>query len=580
MKSQSIKICSNCDSYYKKTYKYSCSHRLCPICLSHSLIMNEFKNFKNSEINFQCPVCKKNKDRGTLKMEYEKVENLFQVNENKKNTNDHKILCSNHGNETDKYCSICNKELCEICAKDDEKHKASHLDLNLIINEYREKAKKNLVLKDFEEINKILNDNYDTIEDSINKIKENTKKKIEDTISFLNKMLKNLEDEAKKDLENINQLFELIDLTYRKFYDDLTNEKTPIEIYKKISNMRNITKMSIIENIETTVGMDNILNNLKELNKNLLEGKGMLDYHFEYREGLIQTQNVETFKFNQKEFLSSFSFINNKDKILTGGTDNTLKVYQRNFNDNIINYQEILLYEIPELISEITYLLDFDNIRFITGDYEGLIKIWEKDEFKVGAILAGHTYPIRKILKIDFATLISCSDDCTIKIWDLRKLLFKYTLNFHDDKVNDIIYNDGKIYSCSYDYTVRITDYLTLKNENIIYTDDIILSICLLKDGRLICGGKNKKIYLYNEDFDLINSFEAHNDSVLIIKQLTNGKIISGGRDNLIKIFNESNFECVKILSGHKNSIIDIIENDDGKIISVSSDKTMKTWTV
>ena len=63
----------------------------------------------------------------------------------------------------------------------------------------------------------------------------------------------------------------------------------------------------------------------------------------------------------------------------------------------------------------------------------------------MGAILAGHSYPIRKILKIDFATLISCSDDCTIKIWDLRKLLFKYTLNFHDDKVNDIIYNDGKI---------------------------------------------------------------------------------------------------------------------------------------
>ena len=137
-----------------------------------------------------------------------------------------------------------------------------------------------------------------------------------------------------------------------------------------------------------------------------------------------------------------------------------------------------------------------------------------------------------------------------------------------------------KFYSFSYDYTVRITNYLTLKNENIIYTDDIILSICLLKDGRLICGGKNKKIYLHNEDFDLINSFEAHNDSVLLIKQLSNGKIVSGGRDNLIKIFIENNFECIKILSGHKNSIIDIIENDDGKIISVSSDKTMKTWTV
>ena len=108
----------------------------------------------------------------------------------------------------------------------------------------------------------------------------------------------------------------------------------------------------------------------------------------------------------------------------------------------------------------------------------------------------------------------------------------------------------------------------------------MILCLCLFKDGKLFCGGKNNKIYIYNEFYDLINSFNAHNDSVFVIKELSNGKIISGGRDNLVKIFNRDNFECVKILSGHKNSILNIIENDDGKIITVSSDKTMKTWTV
>ena len=579
MDTPSKNICTNCNNYYEKTFKYSCSHHICSICMNLSLIKNDFRDYNKLQIIFQCPTCKRNKDRGTLNLSYQKLEKIFEVDEEVRITS--KILCLKHGKESIKYCSLCNKEQCEECSEEDNKHNSSHFDINLSINEYRKKAKDNLVLKSFNEVNKILDNSYDIVEDTLKKITNNTKKKIEDTISYLNKMLNDLEKESKNNLDNINGLFDLLDLSYRKFYYELENDNTPIEIYKKISNMRNLINMSITENIEVSVGMDLIKNNLIELDKTLIEGKGMLGYHFDYREGLIQTENVETLKFNQKEFLSSFSFLHNKEKIIIGGSDNLFKVYQRNINENNkIEYNEIDLYEMPELISEITYLLEFDDERFITGDYEGLIKIWEINEFRIRIILAGHSYPIRKIIKIDFATLISCADDFTIKIWDLRELKFKYTLNFHEGKVNDILYNDGKIISCSYDKTIRITDYITQENEKIINSDDVILCMCLFKDEKLICGGKNKKIYIYNFNYDLINSFNAHNDSVLVIKELSNGKIISGGRDNLVKIFNKDNFECVKILSGHKNSILNIIENEDGKIITVSTDKTMKTWTV
>ena len=570
MDTPSKNICTNCNNYYEKTFKYSCSHHICSICMNLSLIKNDFRDYNKLQIIFQCPTCKRNKDRGTLNLSYQKLEKIFEVDEEVKITS--KILCLKHGKESIKYCSLCNKEQCEECSEEDNKHNSSHFDINLSINEYRKKAKDNLVLKSFNEVNKLLDNNYDNVEDTLKKITNNTKKKIEDTISYLNKMLNDLEKESKNNLDNINGLFDLLDLSYRKFYYELENDNTPIEIYKRISNMRNLINMSITENIEVSVGMDLIKNNLIDLDKTLIEGKGMLGYHFDYREGLIQTENVETLKFNQKEFLSSFSFLHNKDKIIIGGSDNLFKVYQKNINDNNkIEYNQIDLYEMPELISE---------ERFITGDYEGLIKIWEINEFRIRIILAGHSYPIRKIIKVDFATLISCADDFTIKIWDLRELKFKYTLNFHEGKVNDILYNDGKIISCSYDKTIRITDYITQENEKIINCDDVILCMCLFKDEKLLCGGKNKKIYIYNFNYDLINSFNAHNDSVLVIKELSNGKIISGGRDNLVKIFNKDNFECVKILSGHKNSILNIIENDDGKIITISTDKTMKTWTV
>ena len=54
---------------------------------------------------------------------------------------------------------------------------------------------------------------------------------------------------------------------------------------------------------------------------------------------------------------------------------------------------------------------------------------------------------------------VTCSDDCTIKLFDLNTYEFIRTFNGHEDEVRGVVeISDEKIVSCSRDHTIRIWD--------------------------------------------------------------------------------------------------------------------------
>ena len=86
--------------------------------------------------------------------------------------------------------------------------------------------------------------------------------------------------------------------------------------------------------------------------------------------------------------------------------------------------------------------------------------------------------------------LYSCSDDKTIRVWNLDTGENVSTINAHDDRVYGMcILKDGNIASGSRDKTVKIWDYKTSKLLlKINAHDTYIYSVCVLKDGSLASG--------------------------------------------------------------------------------------------
>ena len=159
-------------------------------------------------------------------------------------------------------------------------------------------------------------------------------------------------------------------------------------------------------------------------------------------------------------------------------------------------------------------------------------KIWNRYNFI-------RPYKKSKLIKFDKNTLLSCSDDSTIKIWSVNDKECVASLTDHEGKVNDIIIIDeNHILSCSDDKTLRLWNLEDIECVQVVNTKNIENCLCKLSDDKILVGGKDNYIKIYDIDLEYVDMFKAHDDEVLVIKESKNGDIISGGKEHLVKIFN------------------------------------------
>ena len=280
-------------------------------------------------------------------------------------------------------------------------------------------------------------------------------------------------------------------------------------------------------------------------------------------------------------------FANESNNLVTTATDNSMIIYEKKLGkDNKITFNIIKKQIDKKIIG--TALLNLKPSNFVIGYDSGLIKIWRTEDFEIDKIFTGHTNQIRKIIKQDDNTIISCSDDATIRAWSLDSYEADcaYTLTGHEDKINDIMlldpYDSNTLVSVSDDKTMRLWNLEMRECSNAIKTGDIQTCLGKLRNGKFMLGGEDGAVTIFNiEGFEPILSISAHTEPVeLLYESPYTGDIITGSQDNLVKIFNVDNGACVKILEGHKNTIINVIQLDENSILTASVDKTIKIWTI
>jgi len=145
-------------------------------------------------------------------------------------------------------------------------------------------------------------------------------------------------------------------------------------------------------------------------------------------------------------------------------------------------------------------------------------------------------------------TIVSGSDDATIKVWDSHFGRVIWSFKKHSDSVNSVaITPDGKIVvSGSNDATIKVWD---------------------VQSGQLI------------------RSFQGHSLGKLSFPvksvALDGNTIISGGADKTVKIWDLHSGELIRTLTGHSDSVNTVAVSPDGKTIaSGSSDGTIKVWGI
>ena len=135
------------------------------------------------------------------------------------------------------------------------------------------------------------------------------------------------------------------------------------------------------------------------------------------------------------------------------------------------------------------------------------------------------------------AVLISCSYDCTIKVWCRQTWACLCTLTDHTNYVYQLALHGGKLFSTSYDKTIKIWDTTTWACVRTLDYESGVSSV-LVRGDTVVAG-------LFN--------------GTIVVKKTDNG-------------------ETVGTLAGHSGWVSSLATLSDGRLVSASDDRTLKVW--
>ena len=93
----------------------------------------------------------------------------------------------------------------------------------------------------------------------------------------------------------------------------------------------------------------------------------------------------------------------------------------------------------------------------LSGGTDNIIQIWNKKFLSAGKITGHHDW-VNDILIWDEDRLITCSEDKTIKVWDMKKNCCIGTLQGHSSYVKKLFRYKNILVSCSFDCTLILWD--------------------------------------------------------------------------------------------------------------------------
>ncbi|CAD8198460.1 unnamed protein product [Paramecium pentaurelia] len=202
--------------------------------------------------------------------------------------------------------------------------------------------------------------------------------------------------------------------------------------------------------------------------------------------------------------------------------------------------------------------------------------------------LQGHSEEVRQTcFSSDGTTIASCSDDQTIRLWDVQTGKQKSQIEGNCGQIKSVCFspNDTILASGSDDQTIRLWDVKTGKQKQIFkgHTDQV-RSVCYSPDGNTLASGSaDKSIFLWDVNKKkLISKLGGHNGPVNSVCFSPDGNILaSSSADKSIVLWEFKIGQQKYKLNGHQKSVFQVCFSPDGMTLaSGSADKSIILWDV
>ncbi|MEH2124303.1 CHAT domain-containing protein [Nostoc sp.] len=214
--------------------------------------------------------------------------------------------------------------------------------------------------------------------------------------------------------------------------------------------------------------------------------------------------------------------------------------------------------------------------------------------------LIGHSDWIRSLaFSPDGKTILSGSNDKTVRLWDVETGQLLHLLTGHRDRVKGVGISPDRqlLLSCSADGNVKAWDenqLTTKKTGDCRYTIrasskpiTLVHSLPISPDSQrpiFATGAEHGKVSLWRlETGEWIRTFQAHSSPVISLSFSPDGQmLVSGSVNSTIKVWqlNENSNQPLHIIAhAHLSEVLSVAISPDGQtLVSGGADRTIKLW--
>lgn len=131
------------------------------------------------------------------------------------------------------------------------------------------------------------------------------------------------------------------------------------------------------------------------------------------------------------------------------------------------------------------------------------------------------------------------------------------------------------------DQNIHIIDKTGKPAQSFLAHDGTVNCLVITPEGRIISGGEDKIIKVWNSDGQLETTLDpTHEKAVLSLAVSPNGKILAtGGADNKIKLWNPMTGRLLITIPAHAGPVRTLAWSPDGNLLaSGSSDRLIQVW--
>ena len=298
-------------------------------------------------------------------------------------------------------------------------------------------------------------------------------------------------------------------------------------------------------------------------------------------EGLVITEAM-VLK-GHKSIVSCLAVTTDGKRVVSGSTDNTLKVWDLESGKCIVTLKG---HSGPIFGLALTP----GGERVVSGSMDSTLKVWEMLSGHCLATFTGHINAVSRVaITPDGEKVVSISTDKTLKVWELKSgncLITKDIGNKVGFFFQLAITPDGKQAISKHgvlDHFIVIWDIET--GESLMTLEghtNTVKGIALTPDGKkLVSSSYDKTLKVWDlESGQCLATFEGHKGKVFGLAVTPDGKrVVSGSRDHTLKLWDLESGQCLATFKGHTDAVFGVAITPDGKrVVSGSADNTLRVW--